>query len=109
LYPLLPRKIGQAIYFVSCVDDILRPFCYTDTVGVQPLPFEAQPFGDLFTPLPIFQSSQESFKPEDFSVGLSHTSQTQVQIQSLIYGGSLQRELFHDDQEPAEALLTILQ
>jgi len=85
LYPLLPRKIGETIYFVNCVDDEMRPFCYTDRAGVQLLPFEAQPFGDLFTPLPIFQSSQEC----------------------LIYGGSLQREFLRDDQEPAEALILV--
>jgi hypothetical protein len=85
LYPLLPRKIGETIYFVNCVDDEMRPFCYTDRAGVQPLLFEAQSFGDLFTPLPIFQSSQEC----------------------LIYGGSLQREFLRDDQEPAEALILV--
>jgi hypothetical protein len=89
LYPLLPRKIGETIYFVSCVGDEIRPFCYTERAGVQLLPFEAQleaqPFDSFFTPLSIFQSSQEC----------------------LIYGGSLQREFLRDDQEPAEALILV--
>jgi hypothetical protein len=101
LYPLLPRKIGQAIYFVSCVDDILRPFCYTDSAGVQPLPFEAQPFGDLFTPLSF--AVHESFQQKSSLI----MSSSQAKVQSFIYGGSLQRELLHDDQEPAEALILV--
>lgn len=86
IYPLLPRRVGLAVYFVSCVDDVLRPFCYTGAAGVQPLSFDTLPFGDLFTPLPI-------------------SSPQTLDGQTLIYGGSLQHELLHDDQEPAETLI----
>jgi len=81
IYPLLPAQEQETIYFVSCVEDELRPFYYTQATGVQSLCLSTKVLGDIFTPL-----------------CLSH-----VKTQCL-YGGSLQREFFHDDQEPPESL-----
>ena len=106
VYPLLPRRVGERIYFVTVVEGVVRPFYFTTTHGVQSLVVDPMPFGDLFIPYVVQAQTEEPMADQLVTEQLAtEQSKTEQSLQMLVYGGCLQREDLFENQEPVERLI----